>query len=137
MTKRGMKWAAAVVSVLVGVSAWAGAKATYSVSLSFGSSGGGLAAGPLGSVRNSASTVEHIGCMVAATGASSGGTEFGYCSASDTNGTFVSCYTQDPKLVNAMRAIKGDSKLQFDWNAAGDCTAVVVEESSSFAPKGP
>ncbi|AKQ64744.1 hypothetical protein A176_001656 [Myxococcus hansupus] len=45
--------------------------------------------------------------------------------------------TTDPVLVNALRGLTGDSSIQFNWNAAGDCTSVLVEESSTFAPKGP
>ncbi|MFP2909043.1 hypothetical protein ACLESD_29175 [Pyxidicoccus sp. 3LFB2] len=137
MTKRGMKWAGVVATVLVGMTAWAGAKVSYQVGFSFGSNGWGAASASLGSTRNSANSVERIGCSVYSYGPGIGGGELMHCSATDRSGTFVNCYTRDPTLVNAARGLDGDSELEFQWNAAGDCIFLRVTDDSEAEPKLP
>ncbi|GHG61872.1 hypothetical protein [Comamonas sp. JC664] len=43
--------------------------------------------------------------------------------------------TTDPRLVTAIRSLKGDSLLEFTWNSFGTRVAIRVEENSVYAPK--
>lgn len=135
MTKRGMKWAGAVVGVMIAMTAWAGNKVNQPVTIMSFAGGITVAGGPLGSVRNSTHTGEAISCSVSTNASSPSGGDFGYCHALDQYNTFGSCTTTDPRLVAAIRSIKGDSLLEFTWNSSGTCIAIRVEESSVHAPK--
>lgn len=91
------------------------------------------AEGSLGSVRNSASTVEKMQCMFTATAATS--SVDAICQATDAAGTFVSCTTSSAVLIQAIQSIKGDSHLRFTWNTDGTCATVKVQNGSQWAPK--
>lgn len=90
------------------------------------------AVGALGAARNSADLKQVIGCdtRTDSTGAVSS------CYAQDVTGKiWVSCYTYDPNLREAVRSLKGDSYLQFHWDASGQCTSIEVDDSSTYEPK--
>lgn len=86
-----------------------------------------MANGELGTVRNSADTVQYIGCTVQG--------DAGSCTARNSAGLTRSCSTTETKWLNTMRALDGDSYLTFKWDANGKCTYVSVQNSSTSAPK--
>ena len=77
-----------------------------------------------GAARNGADVGQLIGCdtYTDPTGSSTS------CYAEDATGkTWVSCYTFDPNFREAVRSLKGDSFLQFQWDASGQCTLLEVK----------
>jgi hypothetical protein len=90
-----------------------------------------LARGQLGYTYNSSNTTEAIGC----TTDSSGGFTYAYCWAMDAFGTYRGCLATDPQLIDTIRALNGDSQLNFNWDAAGICTRISVDQFSYSDPK--
>lgn len=85
--------------------------------------------GTLGSARNSADTVQYIGCST--------DNIDGNCTAKNSAGTVVTCFSTDPEIIDVMRACTTDSYLFVEHDGAGTCTRVVVGSRSSHAPKNP
>lgn len=106
----------------------AGKRQTYPVVVD---TSGRSATGVLGTARNTADTVQYIGCTV--TRYADGGVT-GWCGAYTASGVPASCTTDQPALLDTMTQVQGDSYLQFTWNA-GECTKIMVSNYSSFEPK--
>lgn len=87
----------------------------------------GFAYGDLGYARNTADTVQYIGCSV--TGV------IAVCAARDSTGLTRSCSTSDPDLMALARSLNGDSYLSFSWDGSGFCTTLQVRNYSWLAPK--
>jgi hypothetical protein len=118
---------AGLVAVLSGT-AYAGLKSNSPV---FIDTGLRIANGSLGSVRNTADAVQHIGCYTNAFAAS----VTTFCQARNAAGTSISCSTTSANLVNVVHGLTGDSHLWFSWNAAGTCTEIDVYNVSQTPPK--
>jgi hypothetical protein len=130
MRKRYANWVAGVAA-LVGTVAWAGHKSPGPVVVT--SSG---AHGSLGTARNSTDTIQYIACTI---NVYSGSSPYVSCFANEasTGYAYVSCYSYDANLVNAARAITGDSYIQFQFNTSGICTSLYVMNGSHMDPKKP
>ena len=94
-----------------------------------------VAYGSLGDARNSADTVQSIGCSVFYDTANQRNQVS--CSATDAAGVSAQCASQDPNLVQIGAAISSNSFVQFRWDATGACTTVFVMKSSSLTPPKP
>jgi len=88
--------------------------------------------GTVGDPRSSVDTHQYIGCGVTSYAA---GGSYASCSATDANGKSAYCYTYDADLRQTVLGIKGDSYVAFFGNASGQCTAILVTNGSSYAPK--
>lgn len=130
MRNRHANWAVGV-AVLVGAAAWAGHKSYNPVVVTSSS-----ASGSLGNARNSTDTQQYIGCTIYAY---TGGTPYVFCfaNAASTGYAYVSCSSYDPAIVDAARAINGDSYIQFAFNTSGTCTSLYVLNGSHAEPKKP
>lgn len=97
------------------------------------------ASGSLGLVRNTADTVQVIGCVVEGvrgTGAGVAGTLSTHCYATDANGTSRNCISTDPELAAAALAVKSDSFVEFHWNGSvNTCVRIIANNDSLFRPK--
>ncbi len=124
---------AAVLAVMVALSttAWAGAKGGSYVSITFSGSGGS-ASGTMGNVRNTADTVQYIGCTL-----SSGPYAVLSCSARNASGTTVACSTTAPEVTNVAHAMTSEAHIHFYWDGSGACTYLVVRTDSRYSPKQP
>ncbi len=116
---------------LAATAAWAGTKVSALVYVEPTSR---YAYGSLGSARNSADTVQYIGCYISAY---SNGAEYVGCFARNAANTYVSCSSSVPQIINAVRALGGDGYLYFDYDASGACTSVDVRQVSYFVPRIP
>jgi hypothetical protein len=114
---------------LVAAPAWAGTREVHLVDVSLESMN---AMGDLGAARSSPDPSQFIGCSITAV---QGQPISGMCAARDRRGEIASCQTTDPALLQAISLLHGDSFLQFSWNAAWECTAITVYQSSMFQPK--
>lgn len=88
-----------------------------------------VAAGSLGSVRNTPGRYEYIGCSASLNRVS--------CYAGTEARVYASCYISSPSAgVQALVAsVNGDSYVWFTWDENGVCTDLWVSNNSSFAPK--
>ncbi len=91
-----------------------------------------LAAGALGSARNSPDASQYIGCS--STSDSSGARAT--CSACAW-GTCKTCTTRDAKMISNARSLKGDGYVQFQINGDGTCATLDVFLNSYNPPKIP
>lgn len=120
------------VALCMGATGWAGSKVVLPVSVSTGSSTGS-ATGSLGSARNSADSVQFIGCVVTTLET---GSPSVLCSAKSASGTYGACTTTNAALVAAARSLTPDGNLRFYWNTStGKCTEIVVDVYSDTEPK--
>jgi hypothetical protein len=106
-----------VAGALVCTSAFAGAALEVPLSIDYGQQ---VAEGNMLTVRSSKSPSELIGCGVRYFSDGVGGTfAFGFCSAAyDVNEeTFdgITCTTQNPGVVDALRSISDFSYIIFSW----------------------
>lgn len=129
MTKMMKLALAAALTTIASGSALAGLKATYGTQVD---NANRHAWGALGSARNSADSVQYIGCSVSSY---ADGTESAWCGARDANYVFGSCTTFNPTLINQIRSLKGDSYLNLYWDASYACTQVDITNMSYMAPK--
>lgn len=121
---------------LVSASALAGAKWTYPVSIQKDATGAGSMVGTLGSIRNSADTVTHLGCYYEHF--PSTWRNYPYASCFGYDGTqWLSCYTTDPALTETIARLQGDSYLWIAVKADGTCDRVQIGTHSWGAPKAP
>ena len=88
------------------------------------------ATGSLGLARNSANTVEYIGCSSDSNGAVT-------CSAKNAAGTTAQCVTSNSSLREVLHSLSGDSFLSFTWDTAGGCTRIYVDNYSFWPLKAP
>lgn len=124
--------------MVLGTAAWAGAKSGSNVTISF-SGGNGTASGAMGYVRNSADTVQYIGCtlITSATASSFEVTRTVSCSARNSSNVVVSCVSTDGSLIDSVQALNSDSYITFQWNVDGRCTYLRAGTYSQYAPKEP
>jgi hypothetical protein len=113
----------------VATAAWAGQQVTYLVTVDTGTQ---EAYGAIGAAHNSADPIQFIGC---ATYTYASGFEFAYCSARDENGAFASCQSTDPRFLAVARGVNNASLVRFSWDASGNCTQMIVNNSSYYVPK--
>jgi hypothetical protein len=85
--------------------------------------------GALGSARNSTDGIQDIGCATDHID--------GYCSAENSAGTSVYCFSSDPEIMAVMRSIETDSYIYVTHDGAGTCTRVSIAAKSYYAPKNP
>jgi len=81
--------------------------------------------GSLIGARNSADTLQYIGCQV--------NYSFGYCWARDAKGTSVQCSSSEAGRMAAMRMVNATSYLDFTIKA-GSCTNIEVSNASRYLP---
>lgn len=98
-------------------------------------SGFRFAAGSLGTARNSADHFQEISCQISAS--SGNPTISAYCYAVDAQGNLGSCSTSESQLVSVAQSIKGDSYVDFTWDANNHCTSIGVIQNSAWEPKNP
>ena len=118
-----------VAGLVTASAAWAGLRGGTLVTLDMANR---RAYGSLGNARNSTDINQYIGCK---TTASNTGAEDATCWAQNAAGTYVTCRTTAPRLVDIARSLNGDSYLEFAWDAASQCTWMIVENDSWYAPK--
>ena len=124
------------VSILLSVSAYAGTFQQSPVEIKDNGDGSGEARGSQGSARFSENEVEFIGCRLQGriqTPTASARLQVS-CSASDENGTQVSCRSTEPEIIGAMQAISAYSWIFFTFDMAGNCTLLQTSTRSLFIP---
>jgi hypothetical protein len=119
--------ACASVLLLPSTSAVAGVDSPRFVIIS-----GASASGSFGSARNSADSVQYMGCTVAS---DASGVSGAVCFARDSASVTRSCTTSVPEQMAIIRSLGSDSYLAFFWNSAGQCTSVSVYDGSNMQPK--
>lgn len=122
--------AVVVLGLLLAASAFAGVRYDSPVAIYPSSKWAG---GSLGSTRNSADGISALHCSVQ-TGTSS---SYGWCWARDAAGTYATCSTSNPALLDTMKGLKGDSYVVFYWDDSGACTSVYTYNGSQPPPKNP
>jgi len=110
-----------------------------SVSINAFPEGGGVVMGTLGGVRNSTSN-ERLSCTVtrtettSSTGRVSRSTVVS-CGARDKNNVLASCTSRNEALAVPLDGASNDSLIEFHYDAAAQCTNIVVYESASLERK--
>lgn len=90
-----------------------------------------VARGILSEARNSADSTQMIYCEVRTYPSYSRG----LCFARTAAVVDATCYTTDANLIAAIQTLKGDSSVEFGWDASGVCTTLLIRNGSMFAPK--
>jgi hypothetical protein len=141
ITRTKLKWGAfAIVGALAGGAclisvqkeAAAGYKTTAAVDINTTAR---WAHGSIGSARNSSSGLEYIGCSTYYS--TLGGSLSTFCQArmAGSSPPIGTCTTTNSTLVEQGRSINGDSYIEFEWDASGQCTSIMVDNFSNYAPK--
>ncbi|VUD68961.1 hypothetical protein TDB9533_04322 [Thalassocella blandensis] len=77
----------------------------------------GVVTGAMGYARHTSDSLQFIGCYSTGYSAS--------CQARNTDGTLVTCYTNDTNHLEAIKSIGDDSRIYFRYEG-GSCTNVYV-----------
>jgi uncharacterized protein (DUF1919 family) len=122
--------AALAVGALIAGSAYAGAKfiGNGSVVVTKNADGSGSASGYLGHIYNAPTVNEFIGCQKYVTGGL-------YCQAKSEANVHVTCNSSSAYLGNAVSSLSPDARLNFRWNASGQCVSITVVHSSEYQDK--
>jgi hypothetical protein len=105
---------------------YAGLALVNPVAIATDSTGTTTARGSLRDARNSADSVAYIGCWVFATAS-----PIAQCLARDASGTFASCVTTNPAMMQAAGSINAASFVRFVVDHDGSsCDSVQVEQLS-------
>lgn len=138
--RRAAVTCAAVAAALASAAALAGIRyGEPSVSITAYPEGGGVVMGTLGGVRNSTSN-ERLSCTVTrsettnAAGRVSRSTVVA-CAARDKNNVLASCSSRNEALAVPLDGASNDSLIEFHYDAAAQCTNIVVYESASLERK--
>ena len=131
MSSRIRQGLVALAACTLSVAAFAGAKSFAQVSINDAQS---QANGDMGYVRNTADSVQMIRCYINGSGQ---GQANANCMARNSAGVTRSCSTNYDRWLTIIASITSDSNILFRWNADGRCTMIIVDNSSTFAPKQP
>jgi hypothetical protein len=120
----------AITLSLVTSVAWAGLARPVPVEIDFTAR---FARGDMSTARNSANPFEFIGCGVRNR---NGGPNFAFCQAGigEAEGQYLTCYTFDPLLIDAIKSIGDFSYIQFDWDVDFNCTHIGISTQSFYLP---
>jgi hypothetical protein len=99
-----------------------------------------FAQGDMRTAANSKNEVEFIGCGSRTISDGAGGAfKFGFCQAGDEAGNQVTCFSQEPALLNAMRSTADFSYITFAWTDDGQgnltCTRIGHSTQSFYLGK--
>ena len=65
------------------------------------------------------------------------GTSYAGCAAKNAAGTYGSCSSTVPSIVETVRSLPNDAFVRFEWDVNGNCTYVGFTNGSYYAPKQP
>ncbi len=124
---------AAVLSLLAGF-AYAGLSVTFPVDVDLAS---GQANGDQISARLDPDDTVFIGCGSRTIDTGLGAPfRFGFCGAADAEGEFVRCFTENPDLLDEMRAASAAAFITFSFRDDGaggfECTRVGFSTQSQY-----
>lgn len=94
--------------------------------------GSGNFDGAMLGTRFTEDSIARIGCYVVGAPGSFG--VWANCLAVDSNGVGAFCFTNDPAIVDSVKAITAYSAIQVDFDSSGQCTGVTVMTFSHFIP---
>ena len=94
----------------------------------------GSAQGDMVTARFSDNDVENIGCGIRVIENESGGFQFGFCQATDSEETQAFCTTQNANLLEAMKAVSAYSFITFSFDADGECTRIGFSSQALYIP---
>lgn len=90
-----------------------------------------LAQGNMVTARFAKNKIELIGC---GSFSNASGFVVGFCQARDSSDAFIICFTEDPVLVDAIRAHADFSFIRFTWNDDGQCMSIRNSTISFYIP---
>lgn len=81
-----------------------------------------------------------IGCGVRAVVTPAGVVTFGFCQARDAEGDEIVCFTENPELLNVMKATSAFAFIVFSWTESeegeAECRRIGFSTQSFYLPKG-
>lgn len=92
--------------------------------------GDGFAGGALGSIRNSADSVQYASVQVR-------DNTWAWFFVTDENGKQRSCTTVDPELIALARSVNPASYVYFEFDKSGECSSVSISTASYLEPPLP
>lgn len=114
----------------------AGAYEPRPVDIEVNGDGSGNATGGMTTARFSDNDVEYIGCGIRLYAMPDGSyMHWGFCQAKDASGTQAFCNTQDPKMLDVMKATGDYSYITFEWNSDEECTGIGFSTQSFYIPE--
>jgi len=126
----------AIVAIAVAVTsfAFAGLVQPAPVTITMNPDDSGFAQGDMLTARYSDNDVEFIGCGTRTI--KNGGPlfHFGFCQATDSEGNFAFCSTNDAELLTSMRATADYSFVTFGFDENGECNRIGFSTQSFYIP---
>jgi hypothetical protein len=126
---KALAFAALTISVAAAAPAHAGYKQTSAIYIDTVNR---VAQGSLADTRNDQTSSSWVRIAVDATTT--------YLSANvhfNTPNAYVGCFTNNPGMIQALATATNDALLTVYWDANGQCTSVLIHNSSYNSPKTP
>lgn len=106
------------------------------VDITLNADGSGNATGDMVTARFADNEVEHIGCGVRIWKMADGSyLNWGFCQARDADEVNVFCSTEDPDLLDVMKATSSYSFITFAWDTDEECTRIGFSTQSFYLPE--
>jgi hypothetical protein len=97
-----------------------------------------FASGDQLTARTADNDVEFIGCGIRIFDDGGNAFTFGFCQAGDSAEAEITCFTQNPELLAAMRSTSAYSFISFSWQDDGgggaECTRIGFSTQSFYLP---
>lgn len=114
----------------------AGLERPVPVDINLNADDSGDAQGDMVTARFSDNDVEFIGCGVRVWKMADGSyMNWGFCQARDADEVEVFCSTEDPDLLDVMKATSSYSFITFSWDADEECTHIGFSTQSFYLPE--
>lgn len=128
---RNIKLFAGALLILIATTSFAGVFASIEVEIVDNGDGSGSAFGAMPITRHSEDEVAYIGCGTRNIDTGGGSLfTFAFCQAGDADGNEAFCSTQNPALVESIRAIADTSFVIFAWTTSGECRQIGLSTQS-------
>ncbi len=94
-----------------------------------------FAGGDMVSAQAAKDNVTFIGCGIRKIATGGGLVTTGFCQATDAAGENITCFTQDPDLLDATSSTSDFSYVTFSWNEDLECTRIGFSTQSFYLTK--
>jgi len=115
---------------IISITAYAGYAQPAPVTITDNGDGTFTASGDMWTARSSKSDFTSIGC---GTKKLTTDYSYGFCQATDEDDQYVSCWTEDAHVLDAISAVNDTSYIRFDADTNGECVRIDVSSQSFYA----
>ena len=120
------------IAFIFSISAFAGYTQPAEVEVVVNPDGSFYAGGDMWTARSAQNDVSSIGCGVRKY--IDANNNWGFCQANDENDQYVSCWTEDQAMLDAISVLNDSSYIGFAGDSDGECVRISASSQSFYVP---